>query len=66
MFDDEMENLFSRFEKKERAMRKKARQIESTYIEIAMRKYQDEMLTFAKTLLEGTGVVLSKELNDEA
>lgn len=66
MFDDEMENLFSQFDRQERRIKSRIRKVDQIYMQHAMRKYEHEILTFVKTLLEGTGVILSKEPNDEA
>lgn len=66
MFDDEMENLFSQFDKHEKKIRKSVRLVDSVYFERGMRIYQSQMRIFIAKLIQGTGVTLPLENNNEA
>lgn len=66
MFDDEMESLFSQFDRNEKKIRKTVKVVNAVYYERAMRIYQNEMRIFVTELIKGTGVTLPSENNNEA
>ena len=66
MFDDEMESLFSQFDRNEKKIRKTVKVVNAVYYERAMRIYQNEMRIFITELIKGTGVTLPSENNNEA